>query len=580
MKNVKRCLGLLLSAILLFSAATAACAADAPPVPGGSVPIRVEAGTNAQTVLKKLNLPEGTVSSAAGTPLAQNDPVATGMIAASDWQSTPIVVVGDVLGTGVIGLSQLTRLAQAFAGVRPLEGVFLEAGDMNKNGQIDLTDVTMLATLVLTGALPSAQNPPLPESDVMAVVNAARTPLLNPRDQGRVPAAQAAAEGANDFAFRFTEVLLQQKEDPSGNFICSPYSVWLPLAALLNATDETAQPALLEAIGSAGLTPDQVNDAASRMLYGLTAVQQNEWNEEAGEPPVDPLKIANAIFVDRDQTVLPAFADTFASDFLGESIKVDFKSSEAIDAVNQWCSSNTNGLIPKIVEEFDPATVAAIANAIYFSDRWKVEFDPDETKTDVFHAPTGDMQAPFMRRSKQLMRYYEDENVQMVPLDFRTEGGLAILLPKDGDAETLLSSLTQDKFHDMLWEASEMRGDLLLPRFEMENGPMSLNDSLSALGVPLLDAESPAITKLLASPDPLYISQAMQSAVIKVDEKGTTAAAVTVMAMEATGALVEPDDTFVMNCNRPFAFVLYGNTYDGGAQILFTGVVNQPEATA
>ena len=68
----------------------------------------------------------------------------------------------------------------------------------------------------------------------------------------------------------------------------------------------------------------------------------------------------------------------------------------------------------------------------------------------------------------------------------------------------------------------------------------------------------------------------MHKAVIEVDEKGTTAAAVTVMAM--TGAAMPlPTEPFEMNCNKPFIFVLYAHTYDGGNQVLFTGIVNQPK---
>jgi len=31
-----------------------------------------------------------------------------------------------------------------------------------------------------------------------------------------------------------------------------------------------------------------------------------------------------------------------------------------------------------------------------------------------------------------------------------------------------------------------------------------------------------------------------------------------------------------MICDRPFVFILYRQTHDGGTQVLFTGVVNQP----
>jgi serine protease inhibitor len=74
---------------------------------------------------------------------------------------------------------------------------------------------------------------------------------------------------------------------------------------------------------------------------------------------------------------------------------------------------------------------------------------------------------------------------------------------------------------------------------------------------------------------PVWLGGAVQKAVIKVDEKGTTAAAVTIL--PAPGATPPtPTEPFVMNCNKPFVFVLYDRTDDGGNQILFTGIVNQP----
>ena len=64
--------------------------------------------------------------------------------------------------------------------------------------------------------------------------------------------------------------------------------------------------------------------------------------------------------------------------------------------------------------------------------------------------------------------------------------------------------------------------------------------------------------------------RSVQKAVIEVDEEGTTAAAVTLL-MLCGSAMPEQTAPFEMICNRPFAFVLYGN----GGEILFTGVVNQ-----
>ena len=179
------------------------------------------------------------------------------------------------------------------------------------------------------------------------------------------------------------------------------------------------------------------------------------------------------------------------------------------------------------------------------------------------------------------LEYYEDDRLQAMPLDFKTGGGMMIMLPKDEDATALLSSMTTDYFTQIARDARERPGKLLLPRFSIEGEIMQLSDALMALGVPLFDeALAPLTGGLIEEMLPMWISSVSHKAVIELDEKGTTAAAVTVMEMEAGAALPgdeEPLPPFVMICDKPFAFVLYSYTYDGGRQVLFTGVVNRPQ---
>ena len=57
-------------------------------------------------------------------------------------QSAVIVLGGDVLGTGVMNVAQVVRLAEALSGQEPLEGVYAAAGDLDSSGQIDIGDLT------------------------------------------------------------------------------------------------------------------------------------------------------------------------------------------------------------------------------------------------------------------------------------------------------------------------------------------------------------------------------------------------------------------------------------------------------
>jgi serpin B len=398
--------------------------------------------------------------------------------------------------------------------------------------------------------------------------------LREPHHDGQRVTAGVAAQGANDFAFRLSALLVS--EVGAENFVCSPYSVWLPLVALANATDSRNIESQLEALGVAGLSVEDLNNAASRMLFSLTKQRERQYAKEHDMPYHNPLKIANAVFVSKNNTLKREFAQTFLDYYRGWAMAVDFNSDEAVQAVNQWASDNTDGLITEIIREFDPDTVAALANAIYFSDRWAWQFDETNTRGDVFHSPSGETSALYMLREGDCQLYYEDDKVQAMPLSFLTGGGMCVILPKDGDAVGLLSSMTCDYFYEIQRNALSLSGKLLLPRFSIGSDVMDLSQVLEQLGIPLFDRSAAPLTGGLVEEDiPVWITDVAQKAVIEVDERGTTAAAVTIITV-AGEAMNIPTDPFVMICNSPFVFILYGNTDDGGNQILFTGVVNRP----
>jgi serpin B len=394
-----------------------------------------------------------------------------------------------------------------------------------------------------------------------------------------VPNTSAAmvADGANKFAFRLGAALAANAG--GDNFICSPFSVWLPLAALVNATDEKYKDALISALNAAGAGEDDINEAASRLLYDLTGQDRKRYEKDYNIPYHDPLRIVNAVFVENKHELKKEFAQTYMNYYRGSVMNVDFLSDEAVDAINAWASENTDGLITEIVHQgFDINIASVLANAIYFSDRWDWEFDPASTTEDIFHSPSGDTMAFYLLREGNSQVYYEDDRVQALPLKFKTGGGLYVILPKDGDAAGLLSSMTNEYFLDIKSNSIITAGKLLLPRFSIESEIMELSGTLIDMGVPLFDNYNNPLTGLVLD-DKLEhcLSKAFHKAIIMIDEKGTTAATVSVLSVTTAAAPI-PDSAkpFEMICNKPFVFVLYGDTYDGGAQVLFTGVVNQP----
>lgn len=54
------------------------------------------------------------------------------------------------------------------------------------------------------------------------------------------------------------------------------------------------------------------------------------------------------------------------------------------DAINDWCSAKTKGLIKQILFEIPERAVLYIINAVYFKGKWSFPFDVESTRKMKF----------------------------------------------------------------------------------------------------------------------------------------------------------------------------------------------------
>ncbi len=405
-------------------------------------------------------------------------------------------------------------------------------------------------------------------------------------------------DGVNGFALRFTRQMLEEK-GMAENLIVSPFSVWLPLTALANATDEEAMEELLSALGLSDADMAVQNGLTEQMIRSLQQEERREWLRQYGEEMDSPLKIANAVFVGKDMKLQKAFKSVFTDVYQGRIFRVDFADDGAVEQVNAWASEQTDGEIQDLISHFEPETVAALANAVYFSDGWSEEFSEELTKDDLFCGADGEETVPFMNGEFDSIPYYAGDGFEMASLPTQNGGRLMLLLPAEegeaaeslpggeatsGDgtaekpgpgrsAEEVLAGLDPPELNRLL-DADRTAVHLSLPRFRLESDTFSVLETLEAMGVPLSDDRNPHIDGLANRP--LYLSQAVQKAMLEADEKGLTAAAVTALMM-AEGALMDPPEPVELKFDRPFAFLLTADGGDAGPVVLFSGVVNRIE---
>jgi serpin B len=212
-----------------------------------------------------------------------------------------------------------------------------------------------------------------------------------------------------------------------------------------------------------------------------------------------------------------------------------------------------------------------LLNAIYFNGEWQYRFDPKETtdlpftKEDnqVVQVPTMTIENPY--------NYYNHESFQMLEMPYGSgKYSMLIFLPASGkNTNNVISLLTAENVDGWIQKMTEQKKKVYLPKFEFKFDD-SLVDELQVLG--MTDAFNDAKADLSGISDAakLVISEVMHKSYIKVDERGTEAAAVTGITIGVTSMPI--DNSF--RADHPFVFAI--REKDTKA-ILFIGKVMNPK---
>ena len=388
-----------------------------------------------------------------------------------------------------------------------------------------------------------------------------QTPAPDPQVLENYDADLAGASAA--FGFDIFRELSSEEE----NRMISPTSLYTALAMTLNGARGETRDAMEGTLGVSGVERDRFNENNLARMYQL----------QEADPDVI-LTIANSLWVREGEELDPKFVNRNQTYYHALMRSLDFSSPQAADTINQWVSDRTEERIEKIVEPpINEMTILFLINAVYFKGDWSEPFDEAMTEEDLFRTPAGgNVTVPFMVRRDEMAYHEEEELFQAVRLPYGSEERLAmyVFLPWEGQTLTqLLEQLEENRWNQWRRHFWERDGRLRLPRFTMAY-EKTMNDVLKAMGMePAFDEDRADFFDMLPRDegDGLFISEVKHKTFIEVNEKGTEAAAVTSVEMEATSA--PPEEPFDMNVNRPFLFLIHDSELN---EVLFMGTVVDP----
>lgn len=376
---------------------------------------------------------------------------------------------------------------------------------------------------------------------------------------------EALPTGWTDATGRFSALLFQKSAENSGNIMISPASVYLALAMTLNGAESSTRDAMLKTLAAQGLTVADINRAARSWITGLNRAS-------AGTT----VSISNSIWFDQDFLPFRPFLQANADYFNAAAQKLDFKDPKSLDVINGWVSAATEGRIEQIIDQIRPDSVMFLINAIYFLADWETPFEKSDTRSQAFQAPNGEVEVDFMHRTGAL-NFYQMDRATGIGLPYK-DGRFAFfaVLPDEGlDVRAWLAGQDPARlFGEVATGLAQaaLDVDLALPKFESRYEDSLLNE-LSQLGMDIaFQLDQADFSQMIDSHEKiLYIGEVKHKSFVRVDEKGTEAAAATSVEMRVTSM---PYSERQIVFDRPF---VYGILDLETGLPLFAGILEKPE---
>lgn len=349
-------------------------------------------------------------------------------------------------------------------------------------------------------------------------------------------------------------------EEDAQNMMVSPLSVALALAMTYNGAESATREAMEKTLRLYGFTREEINQSYHSLVEAMLSLDKKVI-----------LEIANAIYYRKGFSVEQPFVSTNQKFYGAEISDLDFSSPAAPDVINGWVNEKTHGKIPEIIREITPSHVMFLLNAIYFKGTWTREFDKKATVTLPF--TTGDgrtVQAAMMARTDTL-DYLHNDVFSAIRLSYGAGNfSMLVFLPGAGiDLDDLVEKLTPGNWSGWLEEFRKRETvDILLPKLKFAY-EIKLNDVLTDMGMGIAFTPEADFTGINRDGG-LNIDYVKHKTFVEVNEEGTEAAAVTIVAIDRTTAGPEKISFHV---NRPFMFAI---TEKSTGAILFLGTVKNP----
>ncbi|PAV57560.1 hypothetical protein WR25_02310 isoform B [Diploscapter pachys] len=260
------------------------------------------------------------------------------------------------------------------------------------------------------------------------------------------------------------------------------------------------------------------------------------------------VNLANKAFIDKNFTIKDSYLKAISYAYKASAQNIDISDpAEAAEVMNEFVKTATKGKIEEIIDKdnISPDAVMFLINALYLKADWKEEFKQSATRDRKFYIKEGVSKSiPFMSVKAKNRDYASDDQVQVLSLPYKdTDYRFNIFLPKEKfGLEKVVKGLTAEKVQGLLGKLEDTLLNIEIPKMKLEK-ELNLKETLENIGLEDMFGNEADFGEISA-------------AQLKVDEKGTTAAAATFVEIVLRSMMVPSHDPIDFVADHPFLFAL------------------------
>lgn len=365
---------------------------------------------------------------------------------------------------------------------------------------------------------------------------------------------------ANSFAFDLFSPVVAG-EEPGTNIMISPFSITSALSMTLNGAAGGTFDAVKSALRYGGKSLEEINDTYRRLVTVMVPVDERV-----------VMEIANSVWAENNFPVKKEFTDALREWYLAEARNFDVSDPRSVNIINGWIEEKTHDRIQKMLSSLDRDLVMLLINAVYFTGKWKHQFDAKLTDERPFYTSPGNpVNVPVMYQ-KQKFAVARPEGVTLVELPYgQGNYTMVVALPEVGTSPAeIVTGLDAVRWEEWMEGLSygQTEVELYMPKFKYEY-KRKLNDDLISLGMGPAFVPGTADFSRISDVE-VFISFVLHQTFIENKEEGTEAAAATVIGFTRTSLPPEPE---VIDIDRPFLYFIRETTT---GTIVFMGLVADP----